>query len=312
MGHDLLASRKLSSPSQPNLGDSFARTAMPSHEHYPLALDSQYYWSPQSPYGDRSVAVPTMEALDWPFYPSTAVSCPGPPAYNDDSGSFLDNAVNTPSLDGSTQETPWDCQSTDETTLNTPTSPFSYSFNVQDSDNLKIMLSGSPKTQVPYLSKAPCTQSPRTYPPYLLGPRDYRKRQRESGSVAKGSLLEEISRSSCPPMQRAKVELSPDPEADATMDFGDGNAVGTPNGDETDGEGGANSEPYAQLIYRALMSAPNHAMVLKDIYEWFEQNTDKAKIAPSSSAKGWQNSIRHNLSMNGVRDPNFDIFDRQR
>lgn len=55
-------------------------------------------------------------------------------------------------------------------------------------------------------------------------------------------------------------------------------------------------EPYAKLIYRALMAAPNHAMVLKDIYKWFADNTDKA----SSPTKGWQNSIRHNLSMNGV------------
>lgn len=68
--------------------------------------------------------------------------------------------------------------------------------------------------------------------------------------------------------------------------------------EESDGDGSANVEPYAQLIYRALRSAPGHAMVLKDIYEWFENNTDKAKNA---SSKGWQNSIRHNLSMNGVR-----------
>lgn len=68
--------------------------------------------------------------------------------------------------------------------------------------------------------------------------------------------------------------------------------------DESDGYGSANAEPYAQLIYRALKSAPAHAMVLKEIYEWFENNTDKAK---NGSSKGWQNSIRHNLSMNGVR-----------
>jgi hypothetical protein len=70
------------------------------------------------------------------------------------------------------------------------------------------------------------------------------------------------------------------------------------NGEESDGDGNANSEPYAQLIFRALKSAPGHRMVLKEIYEWFAKNTDKAK---TSSSKGWQNSIRHNLSMNGVR-----------
>jgi len=55
-------------------------------------------------------------------------------------------------------------------------------------------------------------------------------------------------------------------------------------------------EPYAKLIYRALMSAPNHSMVLQEIYQWFRDNTAKG----SSDTKGWMNSIRHNLSMNAV------------
>ncbi|KAM3067559.1 hypothetical protein ACMFMG_000125 [Clarireedia jacksonii] len=54
--------------------------------------------------------------------------------------------------------------------------------------------------------------------------------------------------------------------------------------------------PYAKLIYRALMSAPNHSMVLQEIYRWFRENTSKG----SSEGKGWMNSIRHNLSMNAV------------
>ncbi|EUC42789.1 hypothetical protein COCMIDRAFT_102605 [Bipolaris oryzae ATCC 44560] len=56
-------------------------------------------------------------------------------------------------------------------------------------------------------------------------------------------------------------------------------------------------QPYAQLIYRALLNAPNHTMILRDIYDWFRKNTDRAS---SSETKGWQNSIRHNLSMNGA------------
>ena len=55
-------------------------------------------------------------------------------------------------------------------------------------------------------------------------------------------------------------------------------------------------EPYAKLIYRALMSVENHAMVLQEIYQWFRENTNKG----SSDTKGWMNSIRHNLSMNAV------------
>ncbi|KAK4161103.1 hypothetical protein QBC43DRAFT_172069, partial [Cladorrhinum sp. PSN259] len=53
-------------------------------------------------------------------------------------------------------------------------------------------------------------------------------------------------------------------------------------------------EPYAKLIYRAFMSKPSHAMTLQEIYQWFRENTDKGK----DDSKGWQNSIRHNLSMN--------------
>jgi hypothetical protein len=57
------------------------------------------------------------------------------------------------------------------------------------------------------------------------------------------------------------------------------------------------AEPYAKLIFRALISAPNYSMVLKDIYEWFAKNTNKSS---DSSSEGWKNSIRHNLSMNAV------------
>ena len=66
---------------------------------------------------------------------------------------------------------------------------------------------------------------------------------------------------------------------------------------ESESEGKQGEPPYAKLIYRALMNAPKHQMVLKDIYEWIALNTDKAR---DPAFKGWQNSVRHNLSMNGV------------
>jgi hypothetical protein len=64
-----------------------------------------------------------------------------------------------------------------------------------------------------------------------------------------------------------------------------------------DGDDHTAEEPYAKLIHRALMSTPNHSMVLQEIYQWFRENTSKG----SSDSKGWMNSIRHNLSMNAVR-----------
>lgn len=54
--------------------------------------------------------------------------------------------------------------------------------------------------------------------------------------------------------------------------------------------------PYSKLIYLALLSAIDRKLPLQGIYRWFEQNTSKGK----EGSKGWQNSIRHNLSMNAV------------
>ncbi|KAE8378818.1 hypothetical protein BDV26DRAFT_280831 [Aspergillus bertholletiae] len=53
--------------------------------------------------------------------------------------------------------------------------------------------------------------------------------------------------------------------------------------------------PYSTLIYQALRDAPGKKLSLQEIYGWFEENTTKGK---DRSSKGWQNSIRHNLSMN--------------
>ncbi|KAI1314260.1 hypothetical protein F5Y03DRAFT_402484 [Xylaria venustula] len=54
--------------------------------------------------------------------------------------------------------------------------------------------------------------------------------------------------------------------------------------------------PYARYIWEALMSVVGHCMRLPEIYQWFRENTDKW----SATDKGWQNSIRHNLSMNAA------------
>ncbi|XHF97381.1 hypothetical protein AWENTII_000967 [Aspergillus wentii] len=61
-------------------------------------------------------------------------------------------------------------------------------------------------------------------------------------------------------------------------------------------EGDSVTEPYSTLIYKALINAPDRRLPLQKIYSWFEENTAKGQ----DPSKGWQNSIRHNLSMNAV------------
>ena len=62
-------------------------------------------------------------------------------------------------------------------------------------------------------------------------------------------------------------------------------------------DGSEYTEPYNKLLHKCLMEAPDHELQLKDIYDWFRQNTGKGH---TPNEKGWQNSIRHNLSMNPV------------
>lgn len=65
--------------------------------------------------------------------------------------------------------------------------------------------------------------------------------------------------------------------------------------------------PYSQLIYQALVEQKEegYKLPLQGIYAWFEKNTNKGK---DHSQKGWQNSIRHNLSMNAVCAPACSIM----
>ncbi|OBW64305.1 MAG: Carboxylic ester hydrolase [Aureobasidium pullulans] len=60
-----------------------------------------------------------------------------------------------------------------------------------------------------------------------------------------------------------------------------------------------NSDPcYAELLRQALMEkTDDHTMLLKDLYEWVRTHSSKAQ---DPSNKGWQNSVRHNLSMNAA------------
>ncbi|KAJ5137608.1 hypothetical protein N7526_003841 [Penicillium atrosanguineum] len=90
----------------------------------------------------------------------------------------------------------------------------------------------------------------------------------------------------------------------ASNTVADSNSPRTSLGDQSEGD--HNGEPYSKLIYRALKDADGHRLSLQQIYDWFIKNTSKGR----DSTKGWQNSIRHNLSMNKVRPltPNTSII----
>ena len=51
---------------------------------------------------------------------------------------------------------------------------------------------------------------------------------------------------------------------------------------------------YAELIGMAILRAPNRRLTLSSIYKWISDNFSFYK----STESGWQNSIRHNLSLN--------------
>ncbi|KAK4953070.1 hypothetical protein LTR10_008775 [Elasticomyces elasticus] len=54
---------------------------------------------------------------------------------------------------------------------------------------------------------------------------------------------------------------------------------------------------YAKLLWRCLLDAPEHTMTLKELYDWIKEHSQKAKDPKN---RGWQNSVRHNLSMNAA------------
>lgn len=69
------------------------------------------------------------------------------------------------------------------------------------------------------------------------------------------------------------------------------------NSDEVN-DADATDPCYARLLYRCLKEAPDHILSLRELYDWVREHSQKAKDPKN---RGWQNSVRHNLSMNAVR-----------
>lgn len=69
--------------------------------------------------------------------------------------------------------------------------------------------------------------------------------------------------------------------------------------DEAEEDVADSADPcYAQLLHKCLKEAPQHTLSLRELYDWVSQHSQKAK---DPNNRGWQNSVRHNLSMNAVR-----------
>lgn len=69
-------------------------------------------------------------------------------------------------------------------------------------------------------------------------------------------------------------------------------------GDDVEEEEVDSADPcYAQLLHKCLKDAPHHTLSLRELYDWVSQHSQKAK---DPNNRGWQNSVRHNLSMNAV------------
>lgn len=139
-------------------------------------------------------------------------------------------------------------------------------------------------------------------------PSDSSSRRRDSPSNQSERSGSGHSSSASPPSSPSSVSSSGRPETSSqqrnSRECGSGRCIHvlihealrtTPESDEETCQG----RPYSLLIYQALRSAPDMKLPLQGIYTWFIRNTDKGK---DRNSKGWQNSIRHNLSMNAVRN----------
>lgn len=99
----------------------------------------------------------------------------------------------------------------------------------------------------------------------------------------KRALLEAAPIQDSRPMKKSKLEespLPPPPPPDSFPTIKD--------------DGTKPSHSYAQLIGMAILRAPQRRLTLSQIYKWISDNYSFY----NANDAGWQNSIRHNLSLN--------------
>ncbi|KAL8824212.1 MAG: hypothetical protein Q9191_005220 [Dirinaria sp. TL-2023a] len=258
---------------------------------------SQNCWNNVPYYEDGAILAPTGPLLDWPFHQTASGSASQSPTMQRDCpGSFLS---------GSFHDIPditWDQMTPDTANPSTPPSPYYRSLQTGYGQQVESNFDPSENHQ------SSCAPKPfsRPYQPltmslqHRLRSQKIRNARQQSPKLDPilGEHLNFLPQAIPSPSNVRKPDFSPNLAFTAASSFNDDRGTPDSHLDEPDGDATPGSEPYAQLIYRALKSVPTHSMVLKEIYEWFEQNTDKPQT--STSSKGWQNSIRHNLSMNGA------------
>jgi len=298
---DIFPCSKVSSSSSltPRLSDLDIKSTMPSRMDHAANMNGESGWHSHPYYEGRSLGVTSEAPLGWTFDQDVAaLSSQNSSVYHDYVSPFS-NSV----FEGLPDIT-WDQTSPETTNPTTPSSPSYLPLPTTEyAPDVETCFTPGPEAQqYPTPRLLPKSHSPfeLSIQHRLRGYQHRQGRQRSPQLVLERRITP--YHRSCDPCISSSLATKREHSPGMGLDFtvgDDDDGTPDPQLDDTDGDATAGSEPYAQLIYRALKSVPGHSMVLKDIYEWFEKNTDKPQT--STSAKGWQNSIRHNLSMNGVR-----------
>lgn len=302
---DLLNSHKNSVSSRSRMLDGNPQAMMPSLVDPVAHTVSGYYHNDKSLLDDQPFAN-QKSYFDWQNFHDAAMLFQDPnhngPVLNYPDSRF-ENIIMNPMPDHLVEQTIWDYKTSYNVLSSQPSSSMNIPRNLSCADDISmqdhiasvrpIRLKSSYLTE-PEQQKLPLNL---TYLRKLKVPVTSPKKgtlQPEIGESAHHIWCAEPKLSSLP---TTKLEVLTVRSSDTNRESEDGTPLVNARDGESDVDVNENVEPYAQLIYRALREAPGYGMVLKDIYDWFEKNTDKAK---NPLSKGWQNSIRHNLSMNGV------------